>query len=71
MSSILIIKDFKVRLTLSLASSLTKTLKSGTVLPLNDNFVTIVSCDFEIQVNPFTTFPIDVFKVISPEVNHA
>lgn len=71
MSSIRVIKDFKVRLTLSIASSLTKTLKSGTILPLHDNFVTIISCDFEIRVNPFTTFPVDAFEVTSPEANHA
>lgn len=64
MQHVLIIKDFRLSLTLTTSSTMSFTVKSGTTFPIERGWATISSCAFEIQVNPFTTFPSDVFEIV-------
>lgn len=65
MLKLIVTKDVRIRLSLTLASCLSISIKSGTIYDIdNEGYLPLVSCGFEVLVRPITTFPTDSYEIV-------
>jgi len=65
MLKLVVTKDVRIRLSLTLASCLSISIKSGTIYDIDDEgYLPLASCGFEILVKPITTFPKDSYEIV-------
>lgn len=65
MLKLVVTKDVRIRLSLTMASCLSVSIKSGTIYSIDDEgYLSIISCGFEVLVKPISVFPPDTYEII-------
>lgn len=65
MLKLIVTRDVRLRLTLSIASCLSILIKAGTIYTIDaEGYLPIASCGFEVLVKPVSIFPPDSYEIV-------
>lgn len=78
MLKLIVTKDIRVRLSLTIASCISVSIRSGTTFPVDsEGYIPLLSCGFEMLVKPISVLAPDSYEIIDTRLlsgkdnNHA